>query len=768
MVPTDRPPLTTAAPVPAGPGGTARDFDLEIDGMSCAACAARIEQRLNALPGTTATVNFATRTAHVHSDGALTPERSVALVAELGYRAAPRPAASTTGTPAEVGARRDGEERALRRRVALSASLAAPVLALAMVPALQFPYWQWVSAALATPVATWGAWPFHRMAARNLRHGLATMDTLISIGVLAAYGWSLVALLAGDAGEVGMRMRLQWAPARGHGLGDLYFEVAAGVTVAILTGRWLEARGRRRAAGALATLLDLAPREVTVLRDGIEVRVGVEALGVGDRFCVRAGEQVAADGIVEEGHAALDTSMLTGEPAPVEVGPGDEVTGATVAVEGYCIVRATRVGEETRLAQIGRLITAAQAGKARIQRLADRVSSVFVPTVVLIALTTAAFWALRGAGAAFALTAAVTVLIIACPCALGLATPLALLVGTGRGAQLGVLIRGPEALEAARRVDVAVLDKTGTLTTGEMRVTTAAVAAGADPEACWRRAGALEAASAHPVARAVADAARARLGALPPVGDVRTRPGSGVEGTVDGVRVIAARPEAWADAGLEVPAELSGALDELRAAGVTPVGVGWDGGLRAVFGVSDALRPGAAEAVRALRRLGMRTVLLSGDHARAASGIAEAVGVDEVIAGVAPEGKVDVVRRLQAAGARVAMVGDGINDAAALAAADLGIAMGSGADLALEASDLTLVRTEPAAIVDALRLARRTFTTIAQNLFWAFAYNVAALPLAAAGLLNPLIAATAMAASSLFVVGNSLRLRRFRAWTPVP
>ncbi|GGJ74691.1 carbonate dehydratase [Pilimelia anulata] len=726
--------------------------ELAIGGMTCAACANRVERKLNRLDGVTATVNFATERASVAHPGGVTPADLIAVVEATGYTAA---------LPAAAPADPAGELAALEVRLWVSVALAAPAVALAMVPAWQFPYWQWLSLGLALPVVLFGGWPFHRAAAVNLRHGAATMDTLVSLGTLAALGWSVWALLAGDAGEPGMTHAFRFAVARTDGTDSIYLEAAAGVTALILLGRYLEAGAKRRAGAALRALLHLGARDAAVLRDGREERVPIAALAVGDRFVVRPGERIATDGAVVEGRSAVDRSMVTGESVPVEVGPGDEVVGATVNAGGRLVVEARRVGADTQLAQMARLVAAAQDGKAAAQRLADRISAVFVPVVIALALGTLGAWLALGAGTGAAVSAAIAVLIIACPCALGLATPTALLVGTGRGAQLGILIKGPEVLESTRRVDTILLDKTGTVTTGAMALVDVAVDAGENRAYALRVAGAAEAGSEHPIGRAIA-AAAAAAGPLPPVADFRAHEGRGVTGTVDGRAVLVGRPELLADRGLPLPAALAAAAEAGRAAGRTVVAAGWDGRARAVFAVADAVRPSSAGAVRALRALGLRPVLLTGDHEAVARSVAAEVGIDEVVAGVLPAGKVDVVRRLRGEGRVVAMLGDGVNDAPALAAADLGLAMGTGADVAIEASDLTLVGGDPAAAPDAIRLARRTLATIKGNLFWAFAYNVAALPLAAAGLLNPMIAGAAMAFSSVFVVSNSLRLRRFR------
>ena len=743
--------------------GGARELDLAIGGMTCASCAARVEKRLNRMEGVTAEVNFATEKARVTAPAGVSADDLIAQVEATGYTAA-LPTAPADEADAPDGAD-DPELAELRRRLVVSVLLAAPVVVLAMVPALQFEHWQWLSLTMSAPVVVWGAAPFHRAAWTNLRHGAATMDTLISLGVIAAFGWSLYALFLGEAGDPGMTMSFDLTPSRGSGQHEIYLEVASAVTVFLLAGRYFEARAKRRSGAALRALLELGAKDVAVLREGGEVRVPVDQLAVGDRFVVRPGEKVATDGEVEEGTSAIDASLLTGEPVPVEVGPGDAVTGATVNAGGRLVVRATRVGADTQLAQMARLVESAQMGKAPVQRLADRVSAVFVPVVIALAAGTLGFWLGHGEPAAGAFTAAVSVLIIACPCALGLATPTALLVGTGRGAQLGILIKGPEILESTREVDTVVLDKTGTVTTGAMALVGVHVAGarGRDGEAeVLRLVGALEDASEHPIARAIADAARDRVGPLFPVESFSNREGLGVEGVVDGHAVAVGRPALLDDWSLSLPADLDDARSAAEAQGRTAIAAAWDGEARAVLVVADSPKPTSAEAIAGLSALGLRPVLLTGDNQRAARAVAAQVGIDEVIAEVLPQDKVAAVARLQDRGAVVAMVGDGVNDAAALAQADLGLAMGTGTDAAIEASDLTLVRGDLRAAVDAIRLSRRTLRTIKGNLFWAFAYNVAALPLAAAGLLNPLIAGAAMAFSSVFVVSNSLRLRRFQ------
>ncbi|MET7617042.1 heavy metal translocating P-type ATPase [Streptomyces sp. NPDC005408] len=737
------------------PTATPTHVELAIGGMTCASCAARIEKKLNRIDGVEATVNYATEKAKVSFRGADVSVRDlIATVEATGYTAA-------EPTPTREAAHEDDELRDLRQRLTTAVVLAVPVIAMAMIPALQIEYWQWLSLTLAAPVVTYAAWPFHRAAFTNARHGAATMDTLISVGTSAAFLWSVWALFFGTAGMPGMVHPFELTISRSDGAGNIYLEAAAGVTAFILAGRYFEARSKRKAGAALKALLELGAKEVTVLREGREVTLPTTDLKVGDRFLVRPGEKIATDGTVVEGASAVDASMLTGESVPVEVSTGDTVTGATLNAGGRLVVEATRVGADTQLARMARLVEDAQNGKAAAQRLADRISAVFVPVVIALAMATLGFWLGSGAGLTAAFTAAVAVLIIACPCALGLATPTALMVGTGRGAQLGILIKGPEVLETTRRVDTIVLDKTGTVTTGRMTLLT--VHTSHDEAEVLRLAGALEHASEHPIARAVAEAAVQRTGTLPAPEDFANIPGLGVQGIVDGHAVLVGRTQLLAEWEIRLPAGLERAKAAAEAAGRTAIAVAWDGEARAVLEIADAVKATSAEAVTRLRGLGLTPILLTGDNRAVAESVAAEVGIDEVVAEVMPEDKVDVVKRLQADGCSVAMVGDGVNDAAALAQADLGLAMGTGTDAAIEASDLTLVRGDLRAAADAIRLSRRTLGTIRSNLFWAFAYNVAALPLAAAGLLNPMIAGAAMAFSSVFVVGNSLRLRRFRA-----
>ncbi len=745
---------------------TGAEVELAIGGMTCASCAARIEKKLNRMDGVTATVNYATEKAKVAYDGDVSVQDLIATVEKTGYTAHEPAPVRTRPESDEESAGTDDELRPLRERLITAVVLAVPVVAMAMVPALQFEYWQWLSLTLAAPVVTYAAWPFHKAAFTNARHGAATMDTLISVGTSAAFLWSLWALFFGTAGTPGMTHPFELTIARGDGAGNIYLEAAAGVTAFILAGRYFEARSKRKAGAALKALLELGAKDVTLLSpDGREQTVPTVELKVGDRFLVRPGEKIATDGTVVEGSSAVDASMLTGESVPVEVSTGDSVTGATINAGGRLVVEATRVGADTQLARMARLVEDAQNGKAAAQRLADRISAVFVPVVIALALGTLGFWLGNGSGLTAAFTAAVAVLIIACPCALGLATPTALMVGTGRGAQLGILIKGPEVLESTRQVDTIVLDKTGTVTTGRMTLLAVHTADTTDEAEVLRLAGALEHSSEHPIARAVADGALEKLGSLPTPEDFANVPGLGVQGVVDGHAVLVGRERLLAEWAMELPEELTRAKAEAEAAGRTAVAVAWDGEARAVLEIADAVKETSAEAITRLRALGLTPILLTGDNRAVAESVAREVGIspEDVIAEVLPQDKVDVVKRLQDEGRSVAMVGDGVNDAAALAQADLGLAMGTGTDAAIEAGDLTLVRGDLRAAADAIRLARRTLGTIRSNLFWAFAYNVGALPLAAAGLLNPMIAGAAMAFSSVFVVGNSLRLRSFRA-----
>ncbi|WP_405715368.1 MULTISPECIES: heavy metal translocating P-type ATPase [unclassified Streptomyces] len=746
--------------------GTAAEVELAIGGMTCASCAARIEKKLNRMDGVEATVNYATEKAKVSYRGEdISVQDLIATVEKTGYTAhEPAPPARTAEEGAAPQAAEADELRPLRQRLLTAVALAVPVIAMSMIPALQFDYWQWLSLTLTAPVVTYAAWPFHKAAFTNARHGAATMDTLISVGTTAAFLWSLWALFFGTAGMVGMTHPFELTIGRSDGAGNIYLEAAAGVTAFILAGRYFEARSKRKAGAALKALLELGAKEVTVLRDGREVTVPTAELQVGDRFLVRPGEKIATDGTVVEGASAVDASMLTGESVPVEVGVGDSVTGATLNAGGRLVVEATRIGADTQLARMAKLVEDAQNGKAAAQRLADRISAVFVPVVIALALGTLGFWLGNGGGLTAAFTAAVAVLIIACPCALGLATPTALMVGTGRGAQLGILIKGPEVLETTRRVDTIVLDKTGTVTTGRMTLLDVHTADNTTETDVLRLAGALEHASEHPIAQAVAAGAAERTGTtLPTPEDFANIAGLGVQGVVEGHAVLVGREQLLAEWEIHLPVELARRKAEAEAAGRTAIAVAWDGEARAVLEVADAVKDTSAEAIERLRALGLTPILLTGDNRAVAESVAAEVGIEKVYAEVMPEDKVDVVKKLQAEGRSVAMVGDGVNDAAALAQADLGLAMGTGTDAAIEAGDLTLVRGDLRAAADAIRLSRKTLGTIRTNLFWAFAYNVGALPLAAAGLLNPMIAGAAMAFSSVFVVGNSLRLRGFRA-----
>lgn len=745
----------------AGPGSTdstVTEIELAVGGMTCASCANRIERKLNKLDGVTATVNYATEKARISAPGGVGLDTLLGTVEAAGYTATP-PSAEPDLDP-------ERDLRDLRNRLIGAVVLSVPVVVLAMTPAWQFVGWQWVSLLLTLPVWGWAGAPFHRAAWTNLRHGAATMDTLVSMGTTAALTWSLYALFLGTAGMPGMVHPFELTISRTDGSGNIYLEVVAAVVTFVLAGRYVELRSRRRAGAALRALLQMGAKDVTVLRDGAEVRVGVDELAVGEEFVVRPGEKVATDGEVVDGRSAVDVSMLTGESVPVEVRAGDTVVGGCVNSGGRLVVRATRVGSDTALAQMARLVEEAQNGKAEVQRLADRISAVFVPVVAVIAAATLLAWILTGAPASTAFTAAVAVLIIACPCALGLATPTALLVGTGRGAQTGILIKGPEILESTRRVDTVVLDKTGTVTTGTMALTGVHTADDTDEATVLRLAGALERASEHPVAAAIAGAATERVGDLPAVSDFTNHEGLGVQGVVDGHAVLVGRPRLLEQWSVPLSDVLAAVAADEAARGRTTVAVAWDGAARAVLVVADTVKPTSAEAIAEFRRLGLRPVLLTGDNRAVAETVAREVGIEPgpetVVADVLPADKLAVVTRLQEQGRVVAMVGDGVNDAAALARADLGLAMGTGTDVAIEASDITLVRGDLRAAADAVRLSRRTLGTIRGNLFWAFAYNTAAIPLAAFGLLNPMIAGAAMAFSSVCVVLNSLRLRRFR------
>jgi P-type Cu+ transporter len=728
-------------------------IELDVQGMTCASCAARIEKKLNRMDGVSATVNYGTEKATVQVADGIQPDALISTIEETGYSAS---------LPVEAADQHEKELADLRRRLIVAAVLSAPVIVLSMIPALQFPGWQWLSLLLSLPVVGWAGWPFHRAALINLRHAQATMDTLISVGTIAALGWSVYAMVAGTAGEIGFRHDFEFRLVRHEGTANIYLEAAVGITTFLLAGRFFELSAKRRAGSALRALLELGARDVAVLREDTEVRVGINQLRVGDQFVVRPGEKIATDGVVISGVSAVDASMITGEPVPVEVGPGDPVVGATINTSGRLVVTATRVGADTQLAQIARLVEAAQTGKSGVQRLADKISGIFVPIVIAIAVATLGFWLGQGAGATFAFTSAVAVLIIACPCALGLATPIALMVGTGRGAQLGILIKGPEVLEHIRRIKTVVLDKTGTVTSGVMSVVSVTAAPGIDVSEVLALAGAAEAGSEHPIAKAIAQRARAG-GALPEVAELRNRPGLGVVTQIEGRCVVVGQRSLLEREGLTVGVELTEACRSAQDQGQTAVLVGWEGSARGMIAVADTVKPRSAEAIQKLRGLGLTPVLLTGDHRASADSVAHQVGLDKVIAEVSPEDKVSEVQRLQESGQQVAMVGDGINDAAALAQADLGIAIGTGTDVAIHASDLTLVRGDLRGAVDAIRLARATLRTIHVNLFWAFAYNVAAIPLAALGFLNPMFAGAAMALSSLFVVTNSLRLRRFQA-----
>ena len=738
------------------PTQTTTEVDLDIGGMTCASCAARVEKKLNKIPGVVATVNYATERAHVALPEGMTVAEAIATVEATGYSAAePKKQQAEIEEQGE-----DSEVRELRSRVTISAVLTIPVVLLAMIPPLQFDYWQWLSLTLAAPVVVWGALPFHRAAWTNLKHGAATMDTLVSMGVGAAFIWSLYALFFGGAGEPGMRMAFHLLPTQGAGTSEIYLEVAAAVTTFILLGRYFEARAKQRSSQALTALMSMGAKDVTVIRDGQEQRIPIEQLAAGDEFVVRPGEKVATDGEVIDGNSAVDMSLLTGEPVPVEVKPGDDVVGAGINTNGRLVIRATRVGADTHLARIAALVEEAQTQKAPVQRLADRISAVFVPIVIVIAIATVIVWIAVGAGVAFAFTAAVAVLIIACPCALGLATPTALLVGTGRGAQMGIVIRGPQILEATRRIEAIALDKTGTLTEGRMTVVDVLPGDNHNSDQVLALVAAVEAASEHPIGQAIA----AAIDSPAPVESFSSTQGRGVQGVVDGQAIVAGRPPWLTDEwSIAIPPTSMTWIQQHQELGQTVIAAAADGNFLGAIAVADAIKPTSKQAIEDLKALGLHPVLVTGDNQAAANAVALQLGIEQVRADVLPEDKIAIVKELQAGGQRVAMVGDGVNDAAALAQADLGMAMGSGTDVAIEASDITLMRSDPRSIVDAIRLSRKTLSTIKGNLFWAFAYNVAAIPLAVAGLLNPMIAGAAMAFSSVFVVTNSLRLRRFRS-----
>ncbi len=740
------------------------NLEIAISGMTCSSCANRIEKRLNKLEGVTASVNYATEKAKVFFATGIEAQQLLAEVEKAGYGATiPKKEDHTSDSGQDAGAEPDAELATLRQRLLGSTVLSIPVIVLAMVPALQFTYWQWLSLVLAAPVIVWAAWPFHKAAWANLKHGATTMDTLISVGTSAAFLWSLYALFFGTAGLPGMTHAFQLTVMRMDGAANIYLEVAAGVTTFVLAGRYFEKKSKRQAGAALRSLFELGAKEVSIFRNGIEERVPLERLSLDDEFVVRPGEKIATDGVVIEGRSAVDMSMLTGESIPVEVTEGDPVVGATVNAGGRLVVRATRVGADTQLARMAALVEDAQNGKAQVQRLADRISGVFVPVAIAIAVGTLGYWLGTGSDAQVAFTAAVAVLIIACPCALGLATPTALLVGTGRGAQLGILIKGPEVLESTRKVDTIVLDKTGTVTTGKMALLAVAPAEGTSEEQLLRLAGALEDASEHPIAQAIAKAATHRVGQLPVPETFVNVEGRGVTGTVEGHKVVVGRAALLEESGQGLTPALAAVKLAAEKQGRTAVAVAWDGEARGVLVVADAVKQTSAEAIVQLKALGLTPVLLTGDNETAARQVASEVGITEVIAEVLPKEKVDVIIRLQKEGKVVAMVGDGVNDAAALAQADLGLAMGTGTDVAIEASDITLVQGDLRSAADAIRLSRKTLGTIKTNLFWAFAYNTAAIPLAASGLLNPMLAGAAMAVSSVFVVSNSLRLRSFKS-----
>jgi Cu+-exporting ATPase len=729
-------------------------IQLDIEGMTCASCATRIEKALNKVEGVEASVNYATEQATVLGDAPT--DALLTAIENAGYHAHVHSDEPSTGVDPMV---------ALRNRLIISASMTLPVMVLSMVPPFQFLYWQWVVFVLAVPVATWGAWPFHRAAAINARHGVATMDTLISVGVGAALGWSLYALFFGGAGMPGMTMTLELFGQPGEGSHEIYLEVAAAVTTFMLLGRYLEHRAKRDAGAALRALMESGAKEATVLRDGVEKLLPLAMVKQGDVMVVRPGERIPTDGEIVEGVAAIDTSMMTGESVPVEATVGDSVLGGTINTSGLLKVRATRVGDDTELARMAKLVERAQTGKSDAQRLADRISAVFVPIVIVVAIVTFAAWMIFAGSLTIAFQAAVATLIIACPCALGLATPTALLVGTGRGAQLGLLISGPEVLEHSRSIDMVVLDKTGTLTTGNMRALAVHAEDGHSNDEVLGRAAAVEAGSEHPLARAIVDKAREESISIPQATGFSTEAGFGASATIGGESVAVGRP-AWLESqGFILSSELQKHLDELHLTGNTVVGVASGQSVVGLIQIADTLKESSAEAIATLQSLGLTTVMATGDHESVATAIAQSVGIDRVEAGLTPEGKADLIVRLQAEGHQVAMVGDGINDAPALATANLGIAMGTGTDAAMSAGDLTITRGDLMGVADGIRLARKTLGTIRGNLFWAFAYNVAAIPLAVAAVLNPVVAGLAMAFSSVFVVTNSLRLRSFRPTT---
>ena len=755
--------MSTLAPPIGGP-----DIELEIGGMTCASCANRIEKKLNKLEGVAATVNYATEKAKVTVPAGYDPGLLVAEVEKTGYTAAlPKPKGTTANTSeTEAGEEEDTELTSLRHRLVGAIVLTVPVIAMAMIPALQFVYWQWASLALAAPVIIWAAWPFHKAAWTNLKHGTATMDTLISMGTSVALLWSVYALFFGTAGTPGMTHPFEFTIAPSDGAANIYLEVGAGVTMFILAGRYFEKRSKRQAGAALRALLELGAKEVAVLRDGVEVKIPTSDLQVGDEFIVRPGEKIATDGIVVSGSSAVDASMLTGESVPVEVREGDSVTGATVNAGGRLVVRATRVGSDTQLAQMAKLVEDAQTGKAEVQRLADTISGVFVPIVIVVAFITLGAWLGAGFPVAAAFTAAVAVLVIACPCALGLATPTALLVGTGRGAQMGILIKGPEVLESTRKVDTVVLDKTGTVTSGKMTLTDVITESGVDRAELLRFAGALEDSSEHPIAQAIAKGATQEVGQLPTPEDFANVEGKGVQGIVEGTPVVVGRESLLADWSQKLSPEVARAKAQAEGEGKTVVAIGWDGAARGILVVADTVKPTSAEAIRGLKEIGLTPVLLTGDNEAVARQIAAEVGIEEVIAEVLPKDKVDVVTRLQGEGKIVAMVGDGVNDAPALAQADVGIAIGAGTDVAIASAGVILASSDPRSVLSIIQLSRRAYGKMKQNLWWAAGYNLISVPLAA-GILAPVgfvlpmsIGAILMSASTVVVALNAQLLRR--------